>query len=86
MAKCDFSINFSVESSILIQKAAAAINNAGGIFNGGPEGGNFSVSTPLGNIAGGYVVSGQTIFFTISDKPFLLSCGRIEDEMRKYIV
>ena len=85
MAKCDFSIDFTDASDTLIERANDAIINAGGIFNGNAEGGNFSISTPLGKIAGGYHISGQTIAFAITDKPFLIGCGRIEDELRKYI-
>ncbi|HEY0667139.1 MAG TPA: hypothetical protein VGD22_03120 [Sphingobacteriaceae bacterium] len=86
MAKCDFSIDFTGASESLINKANDAIINAGGIFNGNAESGYFSISTPIGKIEGGYQVSGQTIAFTITDKPFLLGCGRIEDELRKYVV
>jgi len=85
MAKCDFSIDFTGASDTLIARANDAIINAGGIFNGNSESGNFSISTPLGKIAGAYHVSGQTIAFGITDKPFLLGCGRIESELRKYI-
>lgn len=85
MAKCDFSIDFTGGSDVLIGRARDAINNAGGMFNGDPQSGNFSLSTPIGKIAGDYQVNGQTIAFSITDKPFLLGCGRIEDELRKYI-
>ncbi|HXI00968.1 MAG TPA: hypothetical protein VNI52_11930 [Sphingobacteriaceae bacterium] len=85
MAKCDFSIDFTGASDTLIEKASTAIGNAGGIFNGNTDGGNFSISTPIGKIAGEYNVLGQVINFAITDKPFLLSCSRIEEELRKYI-
>lgn len=85
MAKCDFSIDFTDSADTLIGRAAEAINHAGGMFNGDPQNGSFSVSTPLGKIAGLYQVTGQTITFSIIDKPFLLGCGRIETELRKYI-
>jgi hypothetical protein len=86
MANCNFSINFSSSAEALIQQASAAITNAGGNFNGDTNGGDFSISTPVGKVAGAYTVSQQTIDFRITDKPFLLSCGRIEDELRKYIM
>ena len=85
MAKCNFSIDFTGAPDILIGRAYDAITNADGIFNGDPEKGTFSISTPLGRIAGEYRVSEQIIHFAINDKPFLLGCGRIEDELRKYI-
>lgn len=85
MAKCDFSIDFTGTSDLLIGRAKDAINNAGGMFDGDPQTGDFSISTPIGKIAGDYQVSGQTITFSITDKPFLLGCGRIENELRKYI-
>ena len=86
MLKCDFSIDFTGSPEILISKANNAINNAGGQFNGNPQGGNFSISTPLGRVAGDYQVTGQIISFSITEKPFLVGCGRIEEELRKYIV
>jgi hypothetical protein len=86
MAQCNFSIDFTGPSETLIGKASSAITGAGGTFRGDSEGGDFSVSTPLGKIAGAYTISSQTIGFTITDKPFLLSCGMIEDQLRKYIM
>lgn len=82
---CSFSIDFQDSPDMLIIKASAAISQAGGVFDGGDQTGNFSITTPLGNIAGNYSISGQTALFNITKKPFLVGCGRIEDELRKYL-
>ncbi len=82
---CSFSIDFQNSPDILITKASVAITQAGGMFDGGDQTGNFYISTPLGIIAGDYIISEQTASFNITKKPFLVGCGRIEDELRKYL-
>ncbi|MBC7745569.1 MAG: hypothetical protein H7096_10740 [Flavobacterium sp.] len=85
MARCGFSIEVTGSPEILIEKASLAIAQAGGIFKGREKGGNFSFSTPIGNISGDFFITGQVATFNITNKPFLLGCGRIENELRKYI-
>ena len=43
------------------------------------------VKMPLRKVSGTYKVEGQSFNITIMDKPFLVSCGRIEDELSKQI-
>ena len=82
---CNFSINFTGSVEPLIAKASSAITGAGGSFTGDTGSGQFYISTPVGKVAGSFSVVGQAISFSISDKPFLLGCGRIEEELRKYL-
>ena len=85
MAQCNFSLSFNQPIEQLIEKAKDAITSRDGTFNGNNESGDYSISTPLGSIKGIYTVAGTTINFTIIKKPLLVSCNRIEDELRRYI-
>jgi hypothetical protein len=84
MAQCNFSIPFSSSPQSLSLKAQQAITGAGGSFQGDATAGNFEVSTPLGDIRGSYVIQQSVIMVTIASKPFLVSCGMIEKQLRGY--
>ena len=85
MAKCNIHINFNGDSEELVRQAEQAIAGVGGTFSGDQLSGNFTISSPIGKVKGNYAVEDQTFSIAITDKPFLLSCNRIEDELRKYI-
>lgn len=82
---CNFTIETTEPIAQLIAKAQSAINSKGGSFKGDTVGGNYSLNTPLGAVAGKYGVSGNKINFEITDKPLLVGCGLIEGELRKYL-
>lgn len=84
MAQCNFSIPISISGSQVSEKARTAIANAGGNFQGNESAGNFDVSTPLGDIRGSYIIDHQVVHVTIAAKPFLVSCGMIEKQLRGY--
>jgi hypothetical protein len=84
MAQCNFSIHFNASAETVAEKARTAITGAGGSFQGNADAGNFDVSTPLGGIRGSYVIEHPVIYVTISAKPFLVSCGLIEKQLRGY--
>ena len=84
MAQCNFSIQFYMTAGEVATKARHAITNAGGNFNGDATAGVFDVSTPLGTIRGSYSIQGPFINVTILSKPFLVSCGMIEKQLRGY--
>jgi hypothetical protein len=84
MAQCNFSIPFNSSPEALAAKAKQAISGAGGNFQGDSTAGNFDVSTPLGDIRGSYTIQGPSIMVTITSKPFLVSCGMIEKQLRGY--
>ncbi|MEJ7694996.1 hypothetical protein [Daejeonella sp.] len=83
MAKCNISIDFSGEADELLRSAEQAISGAGGSFAGNNSDGNFAISSPLGKVSGTYKVVGQSFNISIVDKPFLVSCNKIEEELRK---
>lgn len=85
MGRCQFSIDFSGAAEELLQKAKEGITRAKGQFTGDSSLGSFQVPTPLGSIKGSYTISGSAITIQVQDKPMLLGCGRIEDELRKFM-
>lgn len=82
---CNFSISFTGSAQELINKAKTAVINAGGNFSGDASQGTFAISTPAGKISGNYAVSGQDFSVAVSEKPFFVSCGMIEAQLRKYL-
>lgn len=85
MTQCNFSLSFNQPIEQLIEKAKNAITSRGGSFTGNNQAGDYSISTPVGSIQGTYTVGGNKINFTIIKKPLLVSCSKIEDELRKYL-
>jgi hypothetical protein len=79
---CQFSIPFSSNAESLIARANQQIEKSGGSFTGDTSQGNFQGTTPIGSIVGSYQIEGQEIILSITKKPFLLSCGKIEKELR----
>jgi hypothetical protein len=78
---CQFSLPFQGDPQSLLQRAQIEITKAGGAFNGDNMQGSFRAKSPLGSVEGSYEVVGQQIVLTISKKPFLLSCRKIEKEL-----
>ena len=64
MAKHSFSTNFAGSAQDTTMKAKAAIEKAGGQFNGDDSKGDFSVPTPAGVVKGMYTISGQSFSVT----------------------
>ena len=83
MSKCNFSIDFSGSADSLVQKAQTAITSNGGKFNGDASSGGFIISTPLGEVSGVYAVESQSFHISIEDKPFLVSCNKIETTLKE---
>lgn len=82
---CQFSIPFSGDPETLIKRVQQEIEKARGAFNGDSMQGNFEVKTPLGSIEGDYRIAGQEISIAITDKPFFISCERIEKELTGFM-
>jgi hypothetical protein len=78
---CQFNISFSTDAESLTSRAKQEIARAGGALTGDSTQGNFSLNTPIGSIEGNYLIDGQVISISITKKPFLLSCQRIEKEL-----
>ncbi len=85
MAGCNFSIEFSGSAEELVQQAKEGITKVKGKLIGDSNSGSFHIPTPLGNIKGGYIIENSVITLNIDDKPMLLSCKRIEAELRKFL-
>ncbi|GAB3174836.1 hypothetical protein [Telluribacter humicola] len=85
MAQCNISINFNEPIDQLVEKAEDGITSIGGAFIGNTNSGEYSIPTPVGNIMGNYTVTDRLINFEISKKPLLVTCKKIEDELRKFI-
>jgi hypothetical protein len=85
MAKCEISIPFSEDAGSLIRRASQAIENAGGKFMGDENEGSFNLSSIIGSIAGTYEIADSQLKISISQKPMLVSCDRIEKELLKHL-
>ncbi|HOZ87632.1 MAG TPA: hypothetical protein PL029_07740 [Bacteroidia bacterium] len=85
MPKCNFTIPFSGSPEALIEKARKAIGEAKGNFSGDTGSGFFSLSTPLGPVNGSYNISESAIHVEIDNKPVFVGCGKIENELQKYL-
>lgn len=82
---CRFRIPFPGDAESLTQRARQEISQMGGNLNGDSSHGDFRAKTPLGFVEGTYQISNQEIFFIITKKPFLVSCKKIEKELREVI-
>ena len=67
-----------------LQQARAAAAEAGGKLEGNSEAGTFAGQTPVGAIKGTYVVAGQNVTITISEKPYIVPVSVIENVLRGY--
>lgn len=85
MAKCNFKIGYSQPIESLIEQARTGIAQKGGTFNGDTHSGNFTVPSPVGKIVGNYTVQGSSIDFAITDKPFIVTCNKIESALKGLI-
>lgn len=86
MAKHSFSADFTGPATDTVAKARAAIEKAGGKFNGDDKKGDFTVPTPAGTVKGTYAVTGQAFGVEITDKPFILPGSTIEGQVRKFLL
>lgn len=85
MAKHSFSVDFPGAAQDIIAKAKGAIEKAGGNFIGDEKKGDFSVPTPAGTIKGIYSITAQKFSVDITDKPFVVSGGMIESQVKKFL-
>ena len=82
---CNFKIKFPSLATEHIETARAAVVKHGGFFELNGKGGAFEIHTAIGKIDGSFVVNGNEVDFHIDRKPFILTCHRIEKEIRKYV-
>ncbi|HEX8332897.1 MAG TPA: hypothetical protein VF622_09755 [Segetibacter sp.] len=79
---CQFSLPLQGDPQSLLRRAESEIVSKGGAFNGDSSQGNFRAKTPIGSIEGAYQILESEIALTITKKPLLLSCRKIEKELR----
>lgn len=86
MAACTFTIPFTGDSSIVLNKAKKAVEKQSGSFTGDTNNGNFQVSFFGQEIVGGYTVAGTDLNIIIDSKPFMVPCNAIESFLKSQIV
>ncbi|CAH0994599.1 hypothetical protein EMA8858_00709 [Emticicia aquatica] len=85
-----FSIDFPGTPHQFVLSATNAIKNKGGIFDGNPTTGSFSLQTLIGLVKGTYQVlsdpnSPQTkVAITITKKPFIVPMSKIQEVIASY--
>ena len=79
MSSCDpFSLTIPGTAAEFLAKAQNAAVKMNGVFTGNETTGSFDINSPMGKVAGTYIVNGQTATITVSEKPMMLGCGMIE--------
>jgi hypothetical protein len=68
-----------------IFEAAVAKLGRYGTCEGTPEAGTFHGSTPIGGFTGSFRSVGGMLEVEVTKKPFLVSTGLIESEVRKFL-
>lgn len=79
---CQFTVTYPGDKTQLLNKIRSTIGDKGQL-SGNETSGNFEGSTIVGSFKGSYSIAGDAITISISDKPFLVSCGMIQDEFEK---
>jgi hypothetical protein len=83
---CNFSIEYPKSKNEMVDRLKMAIEaQTAGLFQGNTSAGEFSFSAKGFNLAGNYTISGDMIEVFITKKPWLLSCRKIESEIRNYL-
>ncbi|MES2454193.1 MAG: hypothetical protein V4594_01575 [Bacteroidota bacterium] len=83
---CNFSIEYPKPKDEMVSQLKAAIESqTNGIYQGDTSAGSFSFTAKGFDLAGNYSISGDTVAVNITKKPWLLSCSKIESEIRKYL-
>jgi hypothetical protein len=81
---CNFRIAFPSLAHKHIDTARNAIMKHGGTLKENGDSGTFEIHIGIGKIAGNYNIVGEEVEFNITHKPFIITCQRIEKEIRKY--
>lgn len=82
---CNFTFEYTKPKTEMVSKLETAILGQHGSFQGDEAGGEFSFSAMGFSFRGNYTIIGDQIAVEITDKPFLVSCGKIESEIKKYM-
>ena len=79
---CKFTIDVDGDPADLIERARNALASIGGKLEGDATGGTVSGDTAFGRIEGTYSIAGRAVSFDITKTPVLISCSRIESQLR----
>ncbi len=84
MSVCAFDIAFTGPATDLLARARKGIVAQGGTLTGDAATGSFRIPVLGSAVAGTYAVLGQVAHFEIAQKPFLVSCTRIESTLAEF--
>jgi hypothetical protein len=82
---CEFSRQLPGPAMETIARARRPITESGGSLDGDDRRGSITIPTPVGEIAGEYLVTGSTIAFRITQKPFFVPCAAIEARVDRFL-
>ena len=86
MSACNFSISLSKDPVEILDKIKHEFEKQNGSFEGDATIGQFHISVFGNTISGNYLVKNNTTLdITITEKPFLVSCGMIESFLKSKI-
>ncbi|CAN5415702.1 hypothetical protein BH20BAC1_BH20BAC1_15650 [soil metagenome] len=79
---CNFSIPFTGDPTVLLQKARNTIESQKGTLEGDTNSGTFDVSILSNQIRGNYQVIGNVMNIEVIKKPFFVPCNTIENFLK----
>jgi len=82
---CIIKIPFTKNPADLISKAKQAIEGERGSFTGDSNQGSFLVQLVIGKIAADYIITGNELIVTVTKKPLIVSCRKIESFLKEQI-
>jgi hypothetical protein len=82
---CEFSRQLPGPASDVLTKGRRSVEANGGSMSGDTVQGTIRLRTPVGEVAGEYTVSGSTIAFRITQKPFFVPCFTIETYVDRFL-
>lgn len=82
---CKIEINYPQPKEEAVQKLKDAILANNGTFNGNTTMGHFKVPTGIGLFEVQYTINGDLIKIDVLKKPLVISCEKIEKEIRQYL-
>lgn len=80
---CQFAIAHTLTPDAIYARAQKAIGGMGGTLTGTPAAGSFRLSVFGAAIVGNYTTTESAIEIEITDKPFMVGCGMIQQQLEK---
>jgi hypothetical protein len=85
MAECAFTLRFDSTADALFQSARASILEQRGTFTGTPQQGKASLPTDVGTVFWDFSTQGQNLRIEVTNKPWLVSCATIQQQMAELV-